>query len=74
MNNYVTNITTHLKLQNRSKSESGKYNKYLKKSCQWLVIFNSKSSLKFDHVSEFDIKKEILNLFFKEATRTSTSY
>ena len=29
-----------------------------------LAICNSKSSLKFENVSEHDVKKEILNLFF----------
>ena len=29
-----------------------------------LAIWNSKSSLKFENVSEHDVRKEILNLFF----------
>ena len=34
-----------------------------------LANFHSKSSLKFNSVSELDIKKEILNLSSKKATR-----
>ena len=34
-----------------------------------LESFHSKSSLKFNSVSELDVKKEILNLSFKKATR-----
>ena len=34
-----------------------------------LYIIHSKSSLKFNAVSELDVKKEILNLSSKKATR-----
>ena len=34
-----------------------------------LAHFHSKSSLKFNSVSELDVKKEILNLSSKKATR-----
>ena len=75
MNNHFTNITTHLKFQPTKidpkinlQSIVNTFQNYEIVQRIELVNFNSKSSLKFDS-SVFDVKKEILNLSLKEATR-----
>ena len=66
MNNYFTNITTHLKLKPtkidpKENLESIKDTFQKHESVQRIKLanFHSKSSLKFNSVSELDIKKEI---------------
>ena len=74
--NYFTNITPHLKLKptkiySKANLESIIDTFQNHKSVQRtkLTNFHSKSSLKFSSVSELDVKKEILNLPSKKATR-----
>ena len=59
INNYFTNITAHLKLKPTKTDPKAKT----------LENFHSKSSLKFNSISKLDVKKEILNLSSKKATR-----
>ena len=76
MNNYFTNITTHLKLKpikiNLKANLESIINTFQNHgSVQRIKLANflSKSGLKFNSVSELDVKKEILNLSSKTATR-----
>ena len=76
MNNYFTNITTHLKLKPtkidpKANLESiiDTFQNHESVRRIKLANFHSKSSLKFNSVSELDVKKEILNLSSKKATR-----
>ena len=76
MNNYFTDITTHLKLKPtkidpKANIESiiDTFQNYESVQRIKLANFHSKSSLKFNSVSELDIKKEILNLSSKKAIR-----
>ena len=76
MNNYFTIITTHLKLKPTKidlKANLGSIIDTFQnhESVQRIKVanFHSKSSLKFKSVSELDVKKEILNLSSKTATR-----
>ena len=76
MNNYFTNVTTHLKLKSikidaKENLESIIDTFQSHESVQGIKLenFDSKSSLKFNSVSELDVQKEILNLSSKEATR-----
>ena len=73
MNNYFKNITTHLKLKPtkidpKANLESIIDNFQNHESVQRIKLanFHSKSSLKFNSVSELDVKKEILNLSSKK--------
>ena len=76
MNNYFTNITTHLKLK-PTKIDSKVNLESLINTFQnhesvqriKLANFHFKSSLKFVIVRELDLKTEILNLPSKKATR-----
>ena len=76
INNYFINITTHLKLKT-TKIDSKRNLESIIDTFQnhesvqriKLANFHSKSSLKFNSVSELDVKKEILNLSSKKATR-----
>ena len=75
-NNYVTNITIHLNLKSskidlKANLESTIDTFQYHESVQRIKLANlhSKSGLKFNSVSEHDIKKEILNLSYKKATR-----
>ena len=75
-NNYVTNITTHLNLKSTQIDSKANLESIIDtfqnhESVQRIKLANlhSKSSLKFNSVSEHDVKKEILNLSFKKATR-----
>ena len=76
MNNYFTNITTHLKLKPTKIDLEANLESIIDifqnhESVQRIKLANldSKSSLKFNSVSELDVKKEILNLSSKKATR-----
>ena len=76
MKNYFTNITTHLKLKPtktdpKTNLESIRDTFQNHESVQRIKLanFHSKSSLKFNSLSELDVKKEILNLSSKKATR-----
>ena len=76
MNNYFTNITTHLKLKptkidSKANLESiiDTFQNYESVQRIKLANFHSESSLKFNSVSELDVKKEILNLSSKKAIR-----
>ena len=76
MNNYFTNITTHLNVQPtkiglKSNLESiiDAFENHESVQRIKLSNYHSKSSLKFNGVSELDVKKEILNLSSKKATR-----
>ena len=76
MNNYFTNITTHLKLKPSKIDPKANLESIIDtfqnhESVQRIKLanFHSKSSLKFNSVSELDVKKEILNLSSKKATR-----
>ena len=76
MNNYFTNITTHLKLKPTKTDPKANLESIIDtfqnhESVQRIKLanFHSKSSLKFNSVSELDVKKEILNLSSKKATR-----
>ena len=76
MNNYFTNITTHIKLKPTKIDPKANLESIIDtfqnhESVQRIKLanFHSKSSLKFNSVSELDVKKEILNLSSKKATR-----
>ena len=76
MNNYFTNITTHLKLKPTKIDPKANLESIIDtfqnhESVQRIQLanFHSKSSLKFNSISELDVKKEILNLSSKKATR-----
>ena len=76
MNNYFTNITIHLKLKptkfdpkENLESTIDTFQNHESVHRIKLANFHSKSSLKFNSVSELDIKKEILNLSSKKAIR-----
>ena len=75
-NNYVTNITTHLNLKSTQIDSKANLESIIvtfqnHESVQRIKLANlhSNSSLKFNSVSEHDVKKEILNLSSKKATR-----
>ena len=76
MSNCFTNITTHLKLKPtkidpKANLESTIDTFQINESVQRIKLANvhSKSNLKFSSVSELDVKKGILNLSSKKATR-----
>ena len=76
MNNYFTKITTHLKLNPTKIEPKANLESIINafqshESIQRIKLENlhSKSSLKFNSVSELVVSKEILNLSSKEATR-----
>ena len=76
MNNYFTNITTHLKLKPTKIDPKANLESIIDtfqnhESVQRIKLanFQSKSSLKFDSVSELGVKKEILNLPSIKVTR-----
>ena len=73
MNNYFTNITTHLKLKPTKIDPKANLESIIDtfqnhESVQRIKLANfySKSSLKFNSFSQLDVKKEILSLFSKE--------
>ena len=73
---YFTNITTHLKLKPTKidpkvnlASIIDTFQNHGSVQRIKLANFHSKSSLTFNRVSELDVKKEILNLSSKKATR-----
>ena len=73
MNNYFTNITTHLKLKPTKIDPKANLESIIDtfqnhESVQ-RIKFHSKSSLNFNSVSELDVKNEILNLSSKNPTR-----
>ena len=72
----MTNVTTHLKLKPTKTDPKLNLESIIDtfqnhESVQRIKLanFHSKSSLKFNSVSELDIKKEILNLSSKKAIR-----
>ena len=70
----VTNFTTHLKLKPTDpkanlQSIINTFQNHESVQRIKLANFHSKSSLTFNSVSEPDVKKEILNLSSKKATR-----
>ena len=76
MNNYFTNITAHLKLKPTKIDRKANLESIIDtfqnhESVQMIKLanFHSKSSLKFNSVTELDVKNEILNLSSKKATR-----
>ena len=76
MNNYFTKITTHLKLNPTKIEPKANLESIINafqnhESIQRIKLknFHSKSSLKFNSVSELVVSKEVLNLSSKEATR-----
>ena len=76
MNNYFTNITTHIKLKPTKIDPKANLESIIDtfqnhESVQMIKLanFHSKSSLKFNSVTELDVKNEILNLSSKKATR-----
>ena len=76
MNNYFTNTTTHLKLKPTKINPKANLESIIEtfqnyESVQRIKLpnFHSKSSLKFNSVSEPDVKKEIVYLSSKKATR-----
>ena len=76
MNNYFKNITTHLKLKPTKIDLKANLESIIDtfqnhESVQRIKLanFHLKSSLKFNSVRELDVKKEILNLSSKKATR-----
>ena len=76
MNNYFTNINTHLKfkptktdLKAHLESITDTFQNHESIQRIKLANFHSKSSLKFNSVSELEVNKEILNLSSKKATR-----
>ena len=78
MNNYFTNITTHLKLKSTKIDPKANLKNIIDtfknhESVQRIKLanFHSKSNLKCNSVSKLDVKKEILNLSSKKATRKS---
>ena len=73
MNNYFTNITTHLKLKPTKidpkanlESITDTFQNHESVQRIKLANFPSESSLKFNSVSELDVKKEIFNLSSKK--------
>ena len=75
INNYFTNITTHLKLTPTKIDPKANLESIINtlknnESVQRIKVANvhSKSSLKFNTVSELDVKKKMLNLSSKKAT------
>ena len=73
MNNYFTNITNHLKLKPTKIDPKANLESIIDtfqnhESVQRIKLanFHSKSSLKFNSVSEVDVKKEVLNLSSKK--------
>ena len=78
MNNYFTNITTHLKLKLTKIDPKANLECIINifqnhKSVQRIKLanFHSKFSFKLNSLSDLDVKKEILNLSFKKPTRKS---
>ena len=76
MNNYLTNFVTHLKLNPTKTDPKANLESIINtfrnhKSVQRIKFANlhSEPSLKFNSVNELDVKKEILNLSSKKATR-----
>ena len=76
MSNYFTNIITHLNLKPTKidpkanlESRINTFQSHEDVHRIKLGNFHSKSTLKFNSVSELDVKKEILNLSSKKATR-----
>ena len=76
MNNYFKQITTQLKLKPTKidpkanlESMIDTFQNHESVQRTKLANFHSKSSLTFNSVSELDVKKEILNLSSKKATR-----
>ena len=81
MNNCFTNITTNLKIKSTKIDPKANLESIIDifqnhESIQRIKVINfhltnklSKSSLKFNSVSELDVKKENLNLSSKKATR-----
>ena len=76
MNNYFTNITTYLKLKPTKIDPKANLESIIdtfrnRESVQRIKLanFHSKSGLKFNTINELDVKKEILNLSSKKATR-----
>ena len=76
MNNYFTNITAHLKLKPTKIDRKANLESIIDtfqnhESVQRIKLanFHSKSSSKFNSVSELDVKKETSNLSSKKATR-----
>ena len=76
MNNYFTNINTHLKLKPTKTDPKPNLESIIDtfqnhESVQRIKLakFHFKSSLKFNSVSKLDFEKEILNLSSKKATR-----
>ena len=76
MNNHFTNIINHLKLKStkidpKANLESiiDTFPNHVSVQRVKLANFHSKSNLKFNSVSELNVKKEILNLSSKKATR-----
>ena len=76
MNNYFTNITSHLKpkpikIDSKANLESiiDTFQNHESVRRIKLANFHSKSSLKFNSISELDVKKDILNLSSKKGTR-----
>ena len=76
MNNCLTNVTTHLKLKPTKTDPKLNLESIIDtfqnhESVQRIKLanFHCKSSLRFNSVSELDIKKEILNLSSRKATR-----
>ena len=68
MNNYFTNITTHLNLKTTKIDPKANLESIIDtfqnhESLQRIKLanFHSKSSLKFNSISELDVKKEILS-------------
>ena len=76
MNNYFTNITTHLKLNSTKFDPKANLESIINtlqnhENVQRIKLanFHSKSSLKFNSVSELGVKKEVLNLSSRKATK-----
>ena len=76
INNYFTNNVTHLKLKSTKTDPKANLESIIDtfqnhKSVQRIKLANfySESSLKFNSVSKLGVKKEILNLSSKKATR-----
>ena len=78
MNNYFTNITTHLELKPTKIDPKANLECIINifqnhNSVQRIKLanFHSKFSFKLNSVSDLDVKKEILNLSSKKPTRKS---
>ena len=76
MSRYFTNITKHMNLKANKISHQEKLVNILDtfknhKGVQWIKLanFHSYSKLNFSKVTESEVKKEILNLSSKEATK-----